>query len=117
MPVYKPLTRTLLELGIMGDIDLGEFVFKHVLIGLLCLVGSCWAQQEIWVSPLPVESDVRPVPVLSGGLAFVPTWDGGNPTLLSIVSPVLLVPLGDNLLVESRAAFEGDFPAAGRQLR
>lgn len=109
MPVYKPLTRTLLELGIMGDIDLGELVFRHVLIGLLCLVASCWAQPEAEVSPPPIQSEVKPVPVLSGGLAFVPTWDGGNPILVSIVSPVLLVPLGDNLLVESRAAFEGDF--------
>lgn len=39
----------------------------------------------------------------------MPTWDGGNPTLVSIISPVLLVPLGNNLVFESRAAFEGDF--------
>jgi hypothetical protein len=51
----------------------------------------------------------KPVPVLSGGVAFVPTWEGGSPTLVSIVSPVLLVPLGSNLIFESRAAFEGDF--------
>lgn len=53
--------------------------------------------------------EAKPIPVLSGGAAFVPTWDSGNPTLVSIVSPVLLVPVSRNLIFESRAEFEGDF--------
>jgi hypothetical protein len=69
----------------------------------------CGAQQQTPISPPPLASDTRPVPVLSGGLAFIPTWDSGQPTLVSIVSPVLLVPLGSNFVLESRAAFEGDF--------
>lgn len=83
-------------------------MFRQVLTGLFCLVVSCMAQQEV-VSSRPIESETKPVPVLSGGVAFVPTWEAGNPTLVSIVSPVLLAPLGNNLLFESRAAFEGDF--------
>jgi len=39
----------------------------------------------------------------------VPTWDAGQPTLVSIVSPVVLLPLSNNFAIESRAAFEGDF--------
>jgi len=53
--------------------------------------------------------EAKPIPVLSGGAAFVPTWDSGDPTLVSIVSPVLLVPVSRNLIFESRAEFEGDF--------
>ena len=53
--------------------------------------------------------EAKPIPVLSGGAAFVPTWDSGDPTLVSIVSPVLLVPISRNLMFESRAEFEGDF--------
>jgi len=49
------------------------------------------------------------VPVVSGGVAFVPFVQAGQTTLVSIISPVVLVPLGDNWLIESRAAFEGDF--------
>jgi hypothetical protein len=49
------------------------------------------------------------VPVVSGGAAFVPFVQGGQTTLVSIISPVVLVPLGDNWLIESRGAFEGDF--------
>jgi hypothetical protein len=57
----------------------------------------------------PLSGDTQPIPLLSGGAAFVPTWEGGKPTLVSIVSPVLLAPIGDKLIFESRAAFEGDF--------
>ena len=67
----------------------------------------CVAQNTGTAPPLAL--DAKPIPVLSAGVAFVPTWDSGNPTLVSIISPVLLVPLGKNLVFESRAAFEGDF--------
>ena len=74
----------------------------------ICLApgGVCRAQND---SQAASYNDSRPIPLLSGSLAFVPTWEAGNPTLVSIVSPVLLVPLGNDLLFESRAAFEGDF--------
>jgi hypothetical protein len=85
-------------------------VFTRGLIAVACLAAYsvCMAQEDATgpTSPVIVE---KPGPVLSGGLAFVPTWDGGNPTLVSIISPVLLVPLGNSFVFESRAAFEGDF--------
>jgi hypothetical protein len=43
----------------------------------------------------------------------VPTWDAGDPTLVSIVSPVLLVPVSGSVIFESRASFEGDFQRRG----
>ena len=55
------------------------------------------------------DEKIEPVPVLSGGMKFVPTVVGGQTTLTSVVAPVLLVPLGDKWLVESRVTFEGDF--------
>ena len=68
---------------------------------------ACVAQDTMTAPPN--STDAKPIPVLSGGVAFVPTWDSGNPTLVSIISPVLLVPIRSNLVFESRAAFEGDF--------
>jgi len=59
------------------------------------------------------DDKVEPVPVLSGGMAFVPTVVGGQTTLTSVVAPVLLIPLGDKWLVESRVTFEGDFERQG----
>ena len=83
--------------------------FKCSVSLTVCLVASfiCLAQQDAAAPPFVGET--KPVPVLSGGVAFVPTWNVGNPTLVSIISPVLLVPLGNKFLFESRAQFEGDF--------
>jgi hypothetical protein len=49
------------------------------------------------------------VPILSGGMAFVPKVHGGQTSLNTVVAPVLLVPFGEKWLLESRATFEGDF--------
>jgi hypothetical protein len=57
----------------------------------------------------PDVSRAPTVPVVSGGVAFVPFVQAGQTTLVSIISPVVLIPLGENWLIESRAAFEGDF--------
>jgi len=78
-------------------------------VAALCVVMSTPAlAQEIALTVSPAD-EAKPIPVLSGGAAFVPTWDSGNPTLVSIVSPLLLVPVSHNLIFESRAEFEGDF--------
>ncbi len=42
------------------------------------------------------------VPVVSGGAAFVSTTDGGTTFLQPVVAPVVLIPLGSKLEVESR---------------
>ena len=83
-------------------------MFRGSAIAVLCISAAFCAAQDTSAAP-PLAVDPRPVPVLSGFAAFVPTWDSGNPTLVSIVSPVLLVPLRGDLVFESRAAFEGDF--------
>lgn len=61
------------------------------------------------VAAAQAADDPEPVPVLSGGMAFVPTVQGGQTTLASVIAPVLLVPIGDKWLIESRITFEGDF--------
>ncbi len=63
----------------------------------------------ITVTAQDAPSEPRPVPVLSGSAGEVPIVGGGQTTLVSIISPVVLVPFGGKWLVESRAAFEGDF--------
>ncbi len=46
--------------------------------------------------------------LLTGSAGFITTFDGGEPHLGPIASPVLLVPLGQRWLIESRATFESD---------
>ena len=51
---------------------------------------------------------VKPVPLLSGSAGFITTFDGGDPHLGPIVSPVVLVPIGERWMVETRVTFESD---------
>ena len=56
----------------------------------------------------PVAQDVKPVPVLSVATGFITTFDGGDAHLGPIVSSVLLVPIGERWMIESRGTFESD---------
>jgi len=49
------------------------------------------------------------VPILSGAAGFFTNVQGGQTQLAPEINPVLLLPLGDRWLVESRAQFEGEF--------
>jgi hypothetical protein len=51
---------------------------------------------------------ISPVPVFSAGLAYNTFFEGGTPHLGPLVSPVVLIPLGQNWLIESRDTFEID---------
>ncbi|MGA8869469.1 MAG: hypothetical protein WB510_21010, partial [Candidatus Sulfotelmatobacter sp.] len=51
----------------------------------------------------------KPVPVLSGSLGYFNFVTGGQNLIDTQFNPVLLLPLGDRWLVESRGAFEGQF--------
>ena len=51
----------------------------------------------------------RPVPILTGTAGYFNFVTAGQNQLDAQINPVLLVPLGDRWLVESRAEFEGAF--------
>jgi hypothetical protein len=54
------------------------------------------------------------VPLISGGVGFVTSTNGGNTTYIPVVSPLLAAPLGSRVLVESRATIlDSFFPQAG----
>ena len=50
----------------------------------------------------------KPVPVIIGGAGFITTFDGGEPHLGPLIAPVLLVPIENRWLIESRVTFEAD---------
>jgi hypothetical protein len=58
---------------------------------------------------------LKPVPVLSGSAGFITTFDGGDAHLGPIVTPVLLVPLGQRWMLETRGTFESDLAEAPGQ--
>jgi hypothetical protein len=51
---------------------------------------------------------LKPVPVFSASAAFITNFDGGEPHLVPIVTPVLLLPIGEHWLFEARGNFESD---------
>jgi len=50
-----------------------------------------------------VQASAQNTPLISGGVGFVTSTNNGNTTYTPVISPVLAAPLGDHLLVESRA--------------
>ena len=55
------------------------------------------------------------VPIISGGYGFLTSTEGGQTTYLPIAEPLLAAPIGDHLLVESRAAIVDSFFPNGNQ--
>jgi len=57
-------------------------------------------------SPDVILPELSAVPIISAGLAYNTFFQGGTPNLHPLVSPVILIPLGQNWLIESRDTFE-----------
>jgi len=55
-----------------------------------------------------LETD-KPIPILTGSIGTFSFVTGGQNLIDSQINPILLVPLGDKWLIESRAEFEGQF--------
>src|ERR1700760_4836285 len=49
------------------------------------------------------------IPLIAGGAGYVHNINGGVTTLEPQIDPVLLIPLGSHLLIESRTDFTGFF--------
>lgn len=54
-------------------------------------------------------ADEKPVPIFTGSAGYFTNVTGGQTELVPIISPVLLLPLGDRWLVEARGEFKGEF--------
>lgn len=60
-------------------------------------------------SDQPQDSEaIKPVPVLQTSAGFFTTFEGGQPDLHPLITPVILIPIGQRWLFETRATFETD---------
>jgi hypothetical protein len=71
-----------------------------VAVLLLILPSACTAQTA---------DNEKPVPILSGSAGTFSFVTAGQNLIDTQINPVLLVPLGEHWLIESRAEFEGQF--------
>jgi hypothetical protein len=79
----------------------GQGIAGILLSGILSFASNAMAQNT---------------PLLSGGVGFITTTNGGNTTYTPVVSPLVAIPLGQRFLVESRASIlESISPKGGGQ--
>src|SRR5258708_4950377 len=70
-----------------------------------------WTLSMLLLLPaLDLKADAQNTPLISGGVGFLTATNGGVTALQPVISPVAAVPLGEHLLVESRA-YISDFIA------
>ncbi len=68
-------------------------------------------RRGIWAAVFLVASGISlsaqsSTPILSGGVQYLSTTEGGATVFQPIISPVVAVPLGDRWLIESRGTFD-----------
>jgi hypothetical protein len=61
-----------------------------------------------WAAAQSADTE-KPVPILTGSFGAFSFVTGGQNLIDTQINPILLVPLGDRWLIESRAEFEGQF--------
>jgi hypothetical protein len=61
-----------------------------------------------WIAAQTADTE-KPVPILTGNLGAFSFVTGGHNLIDTQINPILLVPLGERWLIESRAEFEGKF--------
>jgi hypothetical protein len=61
-----------------------------------------------WIAAQTPDTE-KPVPILTGNMGAFSFVTGGHNLIDTQINPILLVPLGERWLIESRAEFEGKF--------
>lgn len=72
---------------------------------LLLYAGTHLSAQD----PNDQDNHAGHIPIIAGGIGYVYNVNGGVPTLMPQVSPVLVAPFGRHVLLESRTDFTGVF--------
>jgi hypothetical protein len=54
------------------------------------------------------DEEVKPIPLLTGSAGFITNFTDGQPDFHPIVTPLLLIPIGQRWVFETRATFETD---------
>src|ERR1700674_1155960 len=84
--------------------DQRKYAYPALIALFLALSGRIVAQD-----PQTVESHAGYIPAISGGMGYVHNVSGGVTTLEPQINPILLVPFGSHVLLESRTDFTGFF--------
>jgi hypothetical protein len=89
-----------------------KFTFAIILTAILA--SASWhpplhAQTQAEAPQAPDQSEnEKPVPIFTGSAGYISDFTGGSPDLHPIASAIILIPIGDRWLIESRDSFEDD---------
>src|SRR6516164_2039183 len=90
---------------------------RAVLLAFVLIAARMWAQTstQAAVQNADQTQEDKPIPILTGNFGTFSFVTGGQNLIDTQINPVLLLPLGERWLIESRAEFEGQFqrPAGG----
>jgi hypothetical protein len=82
---------------------------SSVPLRLAVAVIALWSASVVRAQDQAMDSEtIKPVPVFTMGTGFISSFEGGTPHLGPLISPIFLVPIGQNWLIESRDTFESD---------
>ena len=87
-----------------------NYLLMRLKYGLIVPKVSWLLATLLFLTILGSKADAQNTPLISGAVGFLTTTNGGVTFLQPVISPVAAVPLGEHLLVESRA-YIGDFIA------
>src|SRR5580698_8890069 len=76
---------------------------------LSCAVCACFLFLSLEHANAQAPEADKPIPILSGSIGTFSFVTGGQNVIDTQINPVLLVPIGDHWLIESRAEFQGAF--------
>ena len=85
--------------------DQRKYAYPALVIALCLILPSRVTAQDAQA----VENHAGYVPAISGGMGYVHNVSGGVTTLEPQINPILLVPFGSHVLLESRTDFTGFF--------
>src|SRR5215813_12285238 len=66
----------------------------------------------LWSRSVAQTNEEKPVPIITGAAGYFTNVDAGRTELIPEINPVLLIPIGDRWLIESRASIQGEYERA-----
>jgi hypothetical protein len=106
----------LLRMGDSQCMTFANTTFIHWRARSLVMTSLVMAACALAAVTLMPRASAQDVPLISGGVGFVTSTNGGSTSYIPVVEPVLAAPIGNHLLVESRATILDQYsPKSGGQ--
>src|SRR5262250_1843056 len=84
----------------------------YLLLAIVAICAPIFAQDQLGsaatINQTDIEKGAPPIPVITGGIALNASFDKNESALQPVVAPIILVPLGKHVLIESEFEAESE---------